>query len=67
MYIGVFWGSTISSQQTSLQMEAASIQITSKIILEQNDISLFKIGHRKHWLELPKVDRGREPMFPLSV
>ena len=20
------------------------------------------MGHKKHWLELPKVDRGREPL-----
>ena len=55
------------SRHTSLRMDSASIQITSKIISEQDCISLFKIGHRKHWLELPKVDRGREPLFPLSV
>ena len=59
--------STTQSQHTSLRMDSASIQITSKIISEQDCISLFKIGHRKHWLELPKVVRGREPLFPLSV
>ena len=54
------------SQHTSLRLDSASIQITGKIISEQDCVSFFKIGHRKHWLELPKVDRGREPLFPLS-
>ena len=62
-----FGESTTPSQHTSLWMDSASIQIISKIISEQDSISVFKIGHRKHWLELPKVDRGREPLFPLSV
>ena len=58
---------TIPSQHTSLRMDSASIQITSKIISEPTGISLLKIGHKKHFLELPKVDRGQEPLFPLSV
>ena len=62
-----FGESTTTSQHTSLRMDSASIQITSKIISEQNGISLLKIGRKKHCLELPKVDRGREPLFPLSV
>ena len=41
-------------------MDSASIQITGKIISEQDGISLFKIGHKKHRVELPKVDRGRD-------
>ena len=53
-------------QHTSPRMNSASIQKTSKFISEQNGISLFKMGRRKHFLELPKVDRGREPLFPLS-
>ena len=61
-----FGESTTPSQHTSLQMDSASIQITSKIISEQDCISLFKIGHKTHWLELPIIDRGREPLFPLS-
>ena len=40
-------------------MDSASIQKTIKIIPEQNGISLFKMGHRKHWLELLKVDGAR--------
>ena len=62
-----FGEATTPSQHTSLRMDSASIQITSKIISEQDYISLFKIGHKKHWLELPKVDRGRELLFPLSL
>ena len=54
--LACFGESTIPSQHTSLRMDSASIQITSKIISEQDCISLFKIGHRKHLLELPKVD-----------
>ena len=65
--LACFGESTTPSQHISIRMDSASIQITSKIISEQDCISLFKIGHRKHWLELPKVDRGREPLFPLSV
>ena len=65
--LACFDKSTTPSQHTCPRMDSASIQITSKIISEQDYISLFKIGHRKHWLELPKVDRGREPLFPLSV
>ena len=65
--LACFGESTTPSKHTSLQMDSASIQLTSKIISEQDCISLFKIGHRKHRLELPKVDRGREPLFPLSV
>ena len=65
--LACFGESTNPSQHTSLRMDSASIQIKSKIISEQDCISLFKIGHRKHLLELPKVDRGREPLFPLSV
>ena len=55
------------SQHTSLRMDSASIQITSKIISEHNGIRLLKIGHKKHCQELPKVDRGRDALFPLSV
>ena len=65
--LACFGESTTPSQHTSLRMDSASLQITSKIISEHDRISLFKIDHKKHWLELPKVDRGREPMFPLSV
>ena len=65
--LACFGESTTPSQHTSLRMDSASIQITSKIISEKDCIGLSKIGHRKHWLELPKVDRGREPLFPLSV
>ena len=65
--IGGFGESTALSQHTSPRMDSASIQITGKIISEQDGISLFKIGHKKHRLELPKVDRGRDPLFPLSV
>ena len=65
--LACFGESTTPSQHTSLRMDSTSIQITGKIISEQDCISLLKIGHRKHWLELPKVDRGREPLFPLSV
>ena len=65
--LACFDESTTPRQHTSLRMDSASIQITGKIISEQDCISLFKIGHRKHWIELPKVDRGREPLFPLSV
>ena len=62
-----FGESTTPSQHISPRMDSASIQITSKIISEQDCISLFKIGHKKHWLELQIVDRGREPLFPLSL
>ena len=65
--LAIFGESMIPSQHTSLRMDSASIQITSKIISEKDCISLFKIGHKKHWLELPKVERGREPLFPLSL
>ena len=65
--LACFGESTTPSQHTRLRMDTASIQLTSEIISEQNGISLFKIGHKKHWLELPKVDRDREPMFPFSV
>ena len=65
--LACFGESMIPSQHTSLRIDSASIQITSKIISEQDCISLFKIGHKKHWLELPKVERGREPLFPLSL
>ena len=65
--LACFGESTTSSQHTSLRMDSASIQITSKIISEQDGISLFEIGHKKHWLELLKVDRGREPLLPLSL
>ena len=65
--LAIFGESMIPSQHTSLRMDSASIQITSKIISEQDCISLFKIGHKKHWLELPKIERGREPLFPLSL
>ena len=65
--LACFGESTTLSQHTSLRMDSATIQITSKIIFEQDCISLFKIGHRKHRLELPKVERGLEPLFPLSV
>ena len=65
--LACFGESMTSSQHTILRMDSASIQITSKIISEQNGISLLKIGHKKHCLELPKIDRGREALFPLSV
>ena len=65
--LACFGEPTTPSQHTSLRMDSTSIQITSKIISELNGINLFKIGHKKHWLELPKVDRDRKPMFPLSV
>ena len=53
--LACFGESTTPSPHTSLRMDSASVQITSKIIFEQD-----------HWLVLPKVDRGREPLFPLS-
>ena len=56
--LACFGESTTPSQHTSLRIDSASIQIASKIISEQNGISLFKIDHKKRWLELPKVDRG---------
>ena len=62
--LAYFGKSTTPSQHTSLQMDSASIQITSKINSEQDGISLF---NKKHWLELPKAARGREPLLPLSV
>ena len=65
--LACFGESTIPSQHTSLRMDSASIQITSKIISEQDCVTLFKIGRKKHWLELPIVDRSREPLFPLSL
>ena len=65
--LACFGESTTPSQHTSLLMDSASIQITSKIISEQDCISLFKIGYKKHWLDLPKVDRGRKSLFPLSL
>ena len=65
--LACFGESTTPSQHTSLRMDSASIQITSKIIYEQDCVSLFKIGHKKQWLQLPKVGRGREPLFPLSL
>ena len=65
--LAYFGESTTPSQHTSLRMDSASIQITSEINSEQDGISLFKFGHKKHWLELPKVDRGREPLLPLSL
>ena len=42
-------------------MDSASVQFTGKIISEHSGIIFFKIGHRKHWLELPKVNRGQNP------
>ena len=57
----------VSEALSSVSCDSAYTQITGKIISEQDGISLFKIGHKKHKLELPKVDRGREPVFPLSV
>ena len=65
--LACFGESTTPSQHTSLRMDSASIQITSKSISEQDCISIFKISHKKHWLELPKVDMGLEPLFPLSL
>ena len=65
--LACFGESTIPSQHTSLRMNSVSIQIKSKIISEPVGISLPKISHKKYFLELPKVDRGREPLFPLSV
>ena len=65
--LACFGESTTPGQHTSPRMNSASIQKTSKFISEQNGISLFKIGRRKHCLELQKVNRGREPMIPLSV
>ena len=64
--LAYFGESTTPSQHTSLRMDSASIQIRSKINSVQDGISLFKFGHKKHWLELLKVDRGREPLLPLS-
>ena len=63
MYVGLFWG-VYDAAPAHQPTDGRHIH---KIISEQNCIGLFKIGHRKHWLELPKVDRGREQMFPLSV
>ena len=65
--LAYFGESTTPSQHTGLRIDSASIQKASKIISEQDCINLFKIGHKKRWLELPKVDRGREPLFPLSL
>ena len=65
--LACFGESTTTSQHTSLRMDSPSIQIISKSISEQDCISLFIIGHKKHWLELPIVNRGREPLFPLSL
>ena len=65
--LACFGESTTPSQHTSLQKDSAFIQITSEIISEPIGVSLLKIGHKKHFLELPKVDWGREPLFPLSV
>ena len=48
-------------------MDSAPIQITGKIISKQDGISLFKIGYKKQRLELPKLHRDTEPLFPLSV
>ena len=62
-----FGESTTPSQHTSLRMDSASIQITRISILSKMVSAFFKFGHKKHWLELPKVDRGREPLLPLSV
>ena len=41
------------------------IQLTGKIISEHNGMSLFKIGRRKLWLELPKDDWCRSQYIPL--
>ena len=65
--LAYFGESMTPSQHTSLKMDSASVQITSEIISEQDGISLFKFSHKKLWLELPKSDRGREPLLPLSV
>ena len=62
-----FGESTTPSQHTSLRMDSTAIQITSKINSEQDGISLFKFGHTKNWLELLKVDRGRQPLLPLII
>ena len=60
--------STTPSQLTSLRMDSAFIQITSKINSKNKMVSaFFKFGQKKHWLELPKVDRGRQPLLPLPV
>ena len=59
--------STTPSQHTSLRMDSTSIHVTSKINFEQDGISLFKFVYKKHWLEVPKVDRGQEPLLPLSL
>ena len=65
--LAYFGESTTPRQHTSLPMDSASIQITSKINCEQDGITLFKFGHKKQWLELPKADRGRLPLLPLSL
>ena len=65
--LAYFGESTTPSQHTILRMDSASIQITNKINSEQDGISIFKSGHKEHWLELPKVNRGRQPLLPLSV
>ena len=65
--LAYFGESTTPSQHTSLRMNSASIKITSKINSEQDGISLFKFGHMNHWLELRKVDSGREQLLPLSL
>ena len=46
-------------QHTSIHMDSASVQFTGKIISEHSGIILFKFGHIKHWLELPKVNWGQ--------
>ena len=65
--LAYFGESTTQSQNTSLWMVSASIHITSKINSEQDGISLLKFGRKKHWLELPKANRGREPLLPSSL
>ena len=46
--LACFGESTTPSQHTSLRMDSASIQITSKIISEQDCTSLFKIDQKKY-------------------
>ena len=59
-----FGESAAHSQHNDLLMDSASIQLTGKIIFEHKGVSLFKIGRRKLWLELPKDDRCRSQYSP---
>ena len=54
----------MNNSESCLLLLKNLLKCTYEVLLpsQRYGVGLIKIGHKKHWLELPKVDRGREPL-----